>query len=249
MLESKTAIVTGGGGSIGRAIAMKLAEDGVAIAVADINMETAEETVKAVQKIGVSAIAVKVNICDMKDIENMVSSVLEHFGHIDILVNNAGGSARDKCALFHQSKTDVIDWVLDINLKGPIYCTRAVINHMIEQRHGKIVNIGSIVGVQGLARLVDYSIAKGGLISMTKSLAMEVGEYGINVNCASPGVVPRSDENRDPEALKNKSYLPRSCKPEDVAELVAFLSSDSASFITGQNYIIDGGRSIGLKGS
>ena len=137
--------------------------------------------------------------------------------------------------------------MIDVNLKGPLFCTRAVIGHMVERKCGKIVNIGSITGIQGLEYVVDYSAAKGGVIAFTKALAKEVGPSGINVNCVSPGLVPRPDEN--PARALRSGYLGRICKPEDIAELVVFLSTDAAAYITGQNYVIDGGRSLGMKGS
>ena len=246
-LDGKIAVITGGGGSIGRATALKLANEGANIAIVDISLEMAEQTAAAVRASGREAIAVKVDVRNRIEIKDMVVTVLQHFDHIDILVNVAGGSARHNNTFFHNSKEEIVDWVLDVNLRGPIFCIRAVIEHMIERKHGKIINIGSIVGVQGLEKLADYSAAKGGIIAFTKSLAKEVGYYGINVNCVSPGLVPRSDEKGwDGNEF---SYLGRTCKPEEVAELVVFLTTDSANYITGQNYIIDGGRSLGMKGS
>jgi NAD(P)-dependent dehydrogenase (short-subunit alcohol dehydrogenase family) len=245
-LSQKTAIVTGAGGSIGRAIALKLAAEGAAVAPVDIDLETARQTADAIRAAGGQAMAVAVDLRNREEIRSMAAGVLEEFGQIDILVNSVGGSAREDNALFHKSREEVIDWVLDVNLKGPLFCIRAVIEHMIERRTGKIVNIGSIVGVQGLECLVDYSAAKGGIIAMTKSLAKEVAPYGINVNCVSPGVVPRGTPS---EADMRKSYLGRACTPDEVAELVLFLTTSSADAIVGQNYIIDGGRSLGMKGS
>jgi NAD(P)-dependent dehydrogenase (short-subunit alcohol dehydrogenase family) len=245
-LSEKTAIVTGAGGSIGRAVAVKLAAEGAAVAAIDINLETAEETARIIRDSGGKALALRTDVCDRAAITDMVDQVLERFAHIDILINTAGGSARKECSLFHKSKVEVLDRIIDINLKGPLFCTRAIIEHMVDRKQGKIINIGSIVGVQGLERVVDYSAAKGGVIAFTKALAKEVGPYGINVNCVSPGIVPRPDE--DPERALRSNYLGKVCQPEDVAELVAFLSADSADYITGQNYIIDGGRSLGLRG-
>jgi NAD(P)-dependent dehydrogenase (short-subunit alcohol dehydrogenase family) len=246
-LSGKTAIVTGAGGSIGRAIAVKLAAEGASVAAVDINLETAEETATIIRDAGGKALALQTDVCDRATITDMVDQVLERFAHIDILINTAGGSARKECSLFHKSKAEVLDRIIDINLKGPLFCTRAIIEHMVNRKQGKIINIGSIVGVQGLEWVVDYSAAKGGIIAFTKALAKEVGPYGINVNCVSPGLVPRPDEN--PERAQRSNYLGKVCKPEDVAELVLFLATDSADYITGQNYIIDGGRSLGMKGS
>jgi NAD(P)-dependent dehydrogenase (short-subunit alcohol dehydrogenase family) len=190
--------------------------------------------------------AVAVDVRDRASIKRMVDGALDKFGKIGILVNNAGGSAREKNAFFHESPDEVLEWVLGVNLLGPLFCIKAVIGHMIERRRGKIANIASIVGIQGKQKLADYSAAKGGLIAFTKSLAMEVGAYNINVNCVSPGLVPRSPAEN--EIAARRSYLGRPCKPENIADLVAFLCSEEASYITGQNYVIDGGRSLGLKG-
>jgi NAD(P)-dependent dehydrogenase (short-subunit alcohol dehydrogenase family) len=246
-LSEKTAIVIGAGGCIGRAIAMKLAAEGAAVVAVDINLETAKETAGFIRDAGGEALAVKTDICEHVSIKQMVDEVMQRFGQIDILVNGAGGSARKDCSLFKDAKAEILERIIDINLKGPLFCTRAVIGHMLDRKQGKIINIGSITGVQGLEWVVDYSAAKGGVIAFTKALAKEVGPHGINVNCVSPGLVPRPDE--DPERALRSNFLGNVCKPEEVAELVLFLATDAAGFITGQNYIIDGGRSLGMKGS
>jgi len=242
--ENKVAVITGGGGSIGGAIARQLAAGGAAVALADLNPEPAAKLAAEIESAGGRALPVPVNVCDRESIRNMVASVREKLGPIDILVNNAGGSARGECSLFHQSKDEVVDRILDVNLKGPMYCIRAVVEEMVERRGGKIINIGSIVGMRGLAYCADYSAAKGGIIAITKTLALELGEYGINVNCVSPGLVPRPDQ--DAEAMRKTNVLRKICSPEDIAHAVVFLLSPEAGFVTGQNYVVDGGRSLGL---
>lgn len=242
--ENKVAVITGGGGSIGGAIARQLAAGGAAVALADLNPEPAAKLSAEIESAGGRALPVPVNVCDRESIRNMVASVREKLGPIDILVNNAGGSARGECSLFHQSKDEVVDRILDVNLKGPMYCIRAVVEEMVERRGGKIINIGSIVGMRGLAYCADYSAAKGGIIAITKTLALELGEYGINVNCVSPGLVPRPDQ--DAEAMRKTNVLRKICSPEDIAHAVVFLLSPEAGFVTGQNYVVDGGRSLGL---
>lgn len=244
--ESSVAIVTGGGGSIGRAVALKLGSKGAAVVVADINAEQAGRVAEELRAKGVEAKAVETDLRDATSIRGLVDATIEAFGKIDILVNTAGGSARGKYALFHEQTDEVLEWVLDVNLLGPMLVTRAVVPHMIEKGRGKIVLTGSIVGQRGLRRLTDYAAAKGGVIAFTKSLAMELGEHSINVNCVSPGIVPRDGAGSERAAAN--SYLGRACTPENVADLVAFLCSEEASYITGQNYVIDGGRSLGLKG-
>lgn len=243
-LKDKVAIITGGAGSIGQAICRQLAGEGAVIAVVDLNIEQAQAVAHQIMQSGAQAIAVQVDVRDRQSIRRMVQTVLDQCGSIDILVNNAGGSARSECSLFHQSNDDVVQRILEINLMGPIYCIRAVVEHMVQKQAGKIINIGSIVGMQGLPKCADYSAAKGGIIAFTKSIAMELGEFGINVNCVSPGLVPRPDQ--DAESMRKTNYLNAICTPDDVANVVRFLVSDDAKFITGQNYVVDGGRSLGL---
>ncbi|MDA3872887.1 MAG: SDR family oxidoreductase [Kiritimatiellae bacterium] len=242
--ENKVAVITGGGGSIGGAIARQLAAGGAAVALADLNPGPAAKLAAEIESAGGRALPMPVNVCDRESIRNMVASVRGKLGPIARLVNKAGGSARGECSLFHQSKDEVVDRILDVNLKGPIYCIRAVVEEMVERRGGKIINIGSIVGMRGLPYCADYSAAKGGIIAITKTLALELGEYGINVNCVSPGRVPRPDE--DAEAVRKTNVLQKICTPEDIAHTVVFLLSAEAGFITGQNYVVDGGRSLGL---
>ena len=245
-LSDNVAIVTGGGGSIGRATCLALAGEGAAIVTIDVSQERAETVADKVRALGRDALALAVDIRQRPDVEEMAETVLARFGRIDILVNCAGGSARDKATLFHESKSETLDEVLGVNLMGTLHCTRAVLNPMIERGRGKIVNVASIVAMHGKARCVDYAAAKGGIIAMTKSLAIEVGPFGINVNCVSPGLVPRNPEREGHVARTN--VLGRLCAPEEVAHLIAFLVSEEAAFITGQNYVIDGGRSLGLRG-
>ena len=246
-LKGKVAIVTGGGGSIGGAVCRQFAKEGAAVAVADVGEEEARRVADDIKASGGEAVAAPVDLRDGKSIARMIEGVLETFGKIDILVNSAGGSARGRSAPFHEQVDEVFEFILDVNLLGPMLCTRTVVNHMIERGGGKVVNIGSIVGIQGLVGHAEYTAAKGGIIALTKSLAMELGKHGINVNCVSPGLVPRT-EGEIERSAKN-SYLGRHCTPENVSDLVTFLCTEEASYITGQNYVIDGGRSLGLKGS
>lgn len=248
-LQGKVAIVTGGAGYIGAAIAARLARDGATVIVADLHLDGARAVAARIGADGARASAVELDLRDRGSIKRMVETVLREFQTIDILVNCAGGSARlvgGAYGPFHEAEENVIDAMIDINLKGPLFVTRAVVPHMVARGQGRIVNVASICGVQGLEKVTDYAAAKGGVIAFTKSLAKEVGQFGITVNCVSPGLVPRPEENSE-RALRS-SYLGRICTGEDIANLVGFLVSGEAGFITGQNYIIDGGRSLGLKG-
>lgn len=241
-LANKVAIVTGAGQGIGRAIARRFAADGATVVVDDIKREDAEAVVADITAMGGCARAVVADVTKSDQIKAMVAAVLEEFGQIDILVNNAGGGAAllGKNSAFKDAAEETWKWVIDLNLHGTMICTQAVLNHMIERRYGKILNFGSIAA-NGLLNWTDYAAAKGAIIAFTKSLAMEVGEYGINVNALSPGAIMCYGE-RD---WTHGTWLQRGGWPEEVAALAAFLASDEAAYITGANYLIDGGRTLG----
>jgi NAD(P)-dependent dehydrogenase (short-subunit alcohol dehydrogenase family) len=235
--------VTGAARGIGRAIALRYAADGAVVAVDDINGDGAEQVAAEIAAAGGQAVAFAANVTKSAEVRAMVDDVLSRFGQVDILVNNAGGSAAllGKVSAFKDEPEDIWKWVIDLNLHGTMICTQAVLDHMIERRFGKIINFGSIAGVCGLPNWAAYSAAKGAIISLTKTLAMEVGEYGINVNCISPGAIPAS-----PDADWTRgTWLRRGGTPAEVAALASFLASDEAAYITGVNYLIDGGRTLG----
>lgn len=249
-LEGKTALVSGGGGAIGRAIALKLAGEGANIAVLDIQQEAAAKVAEEVRALGVSSASYAVDIRNYEAVKACIDGIAETFGGIDIVVNSAGGSARSRMDLFEKIDIEVFDWMIDVNLRGPMYIIHTALPHLIKKNAGKIVNISSIVAQSGNAKCVDYSAAKGGIIAATKSLAIELGKYNINVNAVAPGLVQRAGEMpEDPVAFAHKfSCLNRICTQEDVANVVMFLASPEADYVTGQNYIVDGGRSLGLRG-
>jgi NAD(P)-dependent dehydrogenase (short-subunit alcohol dehydrogenase family) len=237
----KTAIVTGAARGIGRGIALRLAKEGANLAIIDLRGPAAEETAGEIKKLGGTAVAKQSDVRDSARIKEIVAELIDQFGSIDILVNNAGGPASffgidglDNTP-FIDSKQETWELILDVNLLGPMILTHAVLGSMIEGRKGKIINIGSVAGVTGLVKMVDYSAAKGGIIAMTKALAIELGEYNINVNCVSPGSI-KTCSGAPPTYLKRIGY------PDDIANAVCFLASEEADFITGQNYIVDGGR-------
>ena len=248
-LEDRVAIVSGAAWGIGQAIALGLAREGADVIVADIDSEQANSVVDEIKAFGREAIAVKVDVSKGQEVELMAKTALDKFGKIDILVNNAGGSARKRSSLFCDSTEEVWDYVLGINLKGVLNCSRAVIRHMMERRSGKIVSIASCAGVVGDPGAVDYSAAKSAIIGFTKALAKEVASYEINVNCVSPGPIETRALSTLPERvtehLKKLTGLNRMGKPEDIAAMVLFLVSDEASFITGQNYAVCGLRNLG----
>jgi 3-oxoacyl-[acyl-carrier protein] reductase len=241
-LTDKVALVTGAAQGIGKAVALLLARNGADLIVSDINLEKAEETAKEIQAIGRRAVAIKVDVASLGDVEQMVEAVLEHFGHIDILINNAG-ITRDRLILRMTEE----DWdaVLNINLKGTFHCTKVVIRHMSKQRNGRIVNIASVVGEMGNAGQANYSASKAGVIGFTKTIAREFAQRGINVNAIAPGYIETPMTEALPEKAKEelKRVIPmeRLGRPEDVAEAVLFLVSEASSYITGQVLNVNGG--------
>ena len=241
-LLDKIAIVTGGASGIGRSICARLAAEGAKIVLVDINEAAASETAAALQESGAE---ISVCIADVRDaarVQEIVEQTIANYGRIDVLVNNAGGSARliGKKTDFVESDPETWNWVIGLNLIAPMLWMRAVLPHMLDRESGKIVNIASIAGVRALASHADYSASKGGLIALTRTVAQEVGKRGVNINCISPGSI--ATRGGSPE-----TFLPGVGMPEDIADAVAFLASDEARFITGQNLPVDGGRSITSK--
>ncbi|RRJ94602.1 SDR family oxidoreductase [Opitutaceae bacterium TAV4] len=248
-LQNQVAIITGGGGVLGGAIARKLAAEGAKIALFDIRQEFAENTAAAITAAGGEATAHGVDITNADDARRNVDDVFARYGRLDILVNCAGGSARKQMKFFHEQTLDVVRDVIAVNLFGMLNCTHAAAKHMVAARFGKIVNIGSTVGVQGLEKSVDYAAAKGAIIAATRALAKELGPHDINVNCVSPGIVLR-EPTADPLAFAKKhSSMNRLCTPDDIANVVVFLTLPESGYIIGQNHIVDGGRSLAMMGS
>jgi 3-oxoacyl-[acyl-carrier protein] reductase len=241
-LTGKVALVTGAAQGIGKAVSLLLARSGADIVVSDINLEKAEETVREIETIGRKAMAIRVDVVSFSDVERMAEAILERFGRIDILVNNAG-IARDKLILRMTEE----DWdaVLDVNLKGTFNCTKAIVRHMSKQRSGRIVNIASVVGEMGNAGQANYSASKAGVIGLTKTVAREFAQRGINVNAIAPGYIetPMTDalSEKAKEELRRLIPMDRLGRPEDVAAAVLFLVSEASSYITGQVLNVNGG--------
>jgi NAD(P)-dependent dehydrogenase (short-subunit alcohol dehydrogenase family) len=242
-LENRTAIVTGASRGLGRATALRLAHAGARVAVIDIDREGLEEVSSAIVAGGGEASVLVVDITKKTDVEAAVADILSTFGHIDILVNNAG-SGWHRPAPFNDTPYEEWEWILDLNLRGTLYVTHAVIGHMVERRYGKIVNIASIAATTGIPNLAVYSASKGALVAFTKSLAMELGPHNINVNCVSPGLI--ATETVAPPT--NGTFLGRKGTAGEMASLIEYMVSDDASFITGADYLIDGGRTLGPRG-
>ncbi len=243
----KVAVVTGATGSIGSAIVRRLLEDGHTVVAVGRNEEKLSSLVKSINSPRLSTQVI--DLSNDKDIEFGTDTIFNKFKKIDILVNCAGCSARDGKKTLVDQSIDVIDEMLDINLRSAILLTRSVSKYMIPSGYGRIVNISSIVGMHGKDKHAEYSAAKGGLIAFTKSVAIELGKSGITANCVSPGLIPResaSDEKLFHSQKTNR--LNRVGTADDIAYAVAFFASEESAFITGQNLPVDGGRSIGLMG-
>lgn len=243
-LNGKTALITGASRGIGRAIALRLAEDGANVAVIYAgSADKAEAVVNEITALGVNAKAYRCNVADSAAVNETVKAVTNDLGKIDILVNNAG-ITRD--GLMLRMKDEDFDAVLDTNLKGAFNMIRACYSGFIRKKSGRIINISSVSGIMGNAGQANYSASKAGVIGLTKSVARELASRGITCNAVAPGFIQTdmTENLGDNNPLLNSIPLGRMGKPEDIAAAVAFLASDSAAYITGEVLKVDGGLAI-----
>ncbi len=244
-LKDKIALVTGSSRGVGRAVALGLAKQGANVVVNyTSNENAANEVVEIIQSMGGKAIAVKADVAQKAEVENLVNSAIDTFGRLDILVNNAGFT---RPSMMIKMTEDQWDQVVDIHLKGAFLCAQAAGLHMKEQKSGKIINVTSVAGIVGTVGQINYSAAKGGIISMTKSIARELARYNVCANVISLGIVAtdmtekiRSDEKLK-EIYMNRILLKRFAEADDIAPAFAFLASDESNYITGQLICVDGG--------
>ena len=242
---NKTAIVSGAASGMGLLTAQKLAEQGAYVVLTDVNIMAAEKAAEDIRKNGGQAEACQVDVRHYDEVKSVIENTIHQRGQIDILVNCAGGYSARVFGLketFKDLDISIIDWGIDVNLKGPVYFAHAAIGHMMEKKSGVIINLGSIEGQTG-SFAIDYCTAKSGIMhGFTKSLALYGAPHQVRVCCVSPGPVLTR-----PAMANMKTALGRAAEPREVVDLILYLCSDQAAFITGTNYLIDGGRSCGAR--
>lgn len=245
-VKDKVAIVTGAARGIGEEIGIRLAEEGAKVAIIDLKIELANEVADKLKSSGVDAIAVRADASKKTEVGAAIAEIITHFGRIDILVNNAGIHRMGKVTDIDEETWDKI---LDMNLKGYFLMIQAVVPHMQKRNYGKIVNIASVAAFGGIPDQVHYNSSKGAIISLTRSLALELAPFKINVNAVSPGTVETVgnkkflDQYR--QLVEQRVPLGRIAQPRDIANAVLFLVTDEAEYITGQCLSVCGGLSIG----
>lgn len=255
-LENKTALITGAGQGIGKAVALQFAREGASIVVNDVNLEKARETSNEVISLGRESIAIKADVSIQNEVNQMVEAAVDRFKKVDILVNNAGIS---KILPFNETTEEIWDKTLGINLKGTFLCCKAVIPYMVRQKSGRIINMSSQSGKRGNTWYAAYCASKFGIIGLTQSIALEYAPHGININALCPGVVftPMWDEQLaqygkkhglPPEKVKehliSKIPLGRLPELEEIVSVAVFLACDESSYMTGQAINVTGGQQL-----
>jgi len=250
-LDGRVAIVTGGGHGIGKAYARGLAGEGASVVIAEIDAHAANAVAGSLVQEGFKAIAAPTDVSDWGSVEAMARRAIEAYGRIDILVNNAAIFATVPMSRAPFDQIDPAEWdrMMSVNLKGPWLASRAVVPQMKAQRYGKIVNISSGTALKGSASRIHYVTSKAGILGFTRTLAREVGEWGICVNCVAPGST-LSEEAPDADTLKMRNAavsdraLRRVQKPEDLVGAILFFASPDSDFVTGQTLVVDGGSAM-----
>jgi 3-oxoacyl-[acyl-carrier protein] reductase len=243
-LDDRTALVTGAGRGNGRAVAERLAANGVSVAVNDRDREPMAETVERIEDAGGTALGVSADVTDEAEVEAMIAEVAEEIGAVDVLVNNAGVGRGDRFR--NKPAVDLFEINLDVNLKGAIHCTKHALDGMLDQGYGKVVNITSIHTKNGIGMSPQYDVAKYALLGLTKTLALELGRDGVRVNAVAPGWADtRMTESFDPETrdeIERLNPLGRFAGPEEIAHAVAWLCSPAADYVNGLELRVDGGQ-------
>ncbi len=241
-MKGHTAVITGGGRGIGKAIGEALARQGVNIVVVDVNSDIAKETASELEKLGVRSLALRADVSNSSDVSGIVENAVKEFGKIEILVNNAG-ITRD--GLLLRMKEEDWDAVININLKGTFLCTREAVKVMAKQRYGRIINIASIVAFMGNPGQANYSASKAGIVGLTKTTAKEYASRGITANAIAPGFITTAMTDALPENVRQEMFkaipMGKFGTVEDVASSVVFFASPGAGYITGQVMHVNGG--------
>lgn len=250
-LEQKRTIITGAAHGIGRGLALRFAQEGAAVGVFDISAANCAQVVAEIVALGGQAISLEADLTQPAQVNGAVSRFAEHFGPPNILVNNAGVMANGSV---HLTSAETFDRVIGVNLRGAFLASAAVLPYMLEARAGSIVQMASVTGIRGAQGMAAYSTAKGGLLALTRAMAIDYAPYGIRVNSVSPGtidspmlqawVAAQSDPHQTRRAFDAVYPIGRIGTIDEVVSVFVFLASDEASFVTGANYVVDGGLSV-----
>lgn len=243
-LQNKIAIITGAGSGIGRGIALAFVKEGAKVVVADLSEQGGKETLEQIKNKNGEAIFVKTDVSKITDIEQLVKTCLDKFGRVDILVNNAGIY---RAYNLHEMSEEDWDKTININLKSVFLGSKMVIPEMLKQGKGKIINTASIAGLVGFAQSGVYCASKGGIIALTKEMALDYAPKKINVNCICPGVIKTAmtkdmlADSAAKQSLESETPYPRLGEPEDIAMAAVYLASDESDFVNGETLVVDGG--------
>ena len=243
-LENKVAIITGAGSGIGRATAILFAKEGAKVVVADLNEEGGNQTIEEIKKNGGEAVFVKTDVSKSADIDNMIKTAIENYQKVDILFNNAGIAPMGKIEEFSES-----DWdkVIDVDLKGVFLGSKRVIPEMEKNGKGKIISTASIAGLVGFEGVSGYCAAKGGIVNLTRELALECASKKINVNAIAPGIIDTAmtkdilSDSEQKKGMQAQTPYPRLGAPDDIAYAALYLASNESDFVTGHTLVVDGG--------
>jgi 3-oxoacyl-[acyl-carrier protein] reductase len=247
-LKDRVAIITGGADGIGKAFAQGFAREGAKVVIADINLQAAGALVKALEQQGAEAMAVKTDVSQIKEVDEMVKKTVERFGKIDILVNNAAVYIRNEAKAAPVWEIDPTHWekVIAVNITGVFLCSRAVLPYMIKQKRGKIINMASSLAFKARPNYAHYVTSKGGVVGFTRAVARDAGEYNINVNAIAPGST-MSEDSADAVVMERRQgevpsrAIKRIEHPDDLVGTAIFLASSDSDFVTGQTILVDGG--------